>query len=209
MALSRGLRAAGRAPVFGLLFALLGCDRGSSPAPAGSVGTLELPPPAERGELCTGERTLRRCRPRNAEASDFVCDGGLCTQRHVRLPDDGEWRCAEREGVAWCAGGEPAAGVVAVASDRGFLCGERRIPRDAPADRRRERICIDPSPDIPPGAREAYSCRFAQERGVTRECIEKPTPVRPPPARTAPDCWLDADCAPGSCDRGQCVDGGP
>src|SRR3954470_16663410 len=29
-----------------------------------------------------------------------------------RLPDTGEWRCADRGHVVWCTGGEPAAGVV-------------------------------------------------------------------------------------------------
>jgi len=173
--------------VFGLVLAFVGCDRGSSRIPQGNDA------------------------PKRVEASDFVCDGGLCTQEHVRLPDDGEWRCAEREGVVWCAGGEPAAAVVTVASDRGFTCGERRVPPDATAERRRERerICVDPAPDVPRGARGAYSCRFAQERGVRRECVEKPTPVRPISTRGAPNCWLDADCAPGSCDRGHCVNGAP
>jgi len=185
---SRGLRAAGSAPVLGLWFALLGCERGASPAPAGSAGMPQL---------------------RYAQASEFVCEGPRCTQRHVRLPDDGEWRCAEREGVVWCAGGERAAGVVSVASDRGYLCGERRIPRDAPADRRRERICVDPSPDVPRGARGAYSCRFAQERGITRECVEKATSVRSISVQGPPNCWLDADCAPAMCDRGHCASGAP
>jgi hypothetical protein len=27
-------------------------------------------------------------------------------------------------------------------------------------------------------------------------------------ARGAPNCWLDADCRPGHCDRGHCAGGG-
>ena len=81
-------------------------------------------------------------------------------QRHVRLPDDGEWRCAERDGVAWCAGGEPAAGVVRAPAERGFVCGERRMTGDAGV----ERVCVDESPDVPGGERGGYRCRFLQER---------------------------------------------
>ena len=161
------------------------------------------------GELCTGQGDARRCRAREEEASDFVCAGERCTQRHVRLPDDGEWRCAEREGVVWCAGGEPAAGVVRVASDRGYLCGERRVSAGVPArDARRERICVDPSPDYPGDARGAFSCRFVEDRGISRECVKKPTRLAPVARKGAPDCWLDVDCQPGRCDRGHCVSGG-
>ena len=76
---------------------------------------------------CAVEAAPHEPPPRRvALASPFVCSGETCTQRHVRLPDDGEWRCAERDGVVWCAGGEPAAGVVSVSTVRGYRCGERR-----------------------------------------------------------------------------------
>jgi hypothetical protein len=135
---------------------------------------------------------------RRVEASEFSCDAGRCVQRHVRLPDDGEWRCAEAEGVAWCAGGEPAAGVVSAPAERGFACGRRRGPLT-------ERVCVDESPDYPGGERGRYRCRFLQERGTQRECVEESVAVRAVVARGAPDCWLDRDCASGTCDRGRCT----
>jgi hypothetical protein len=152
-----------------------------------------------------GAAAVPDARPRTIEASAFSCEGGRCVQRHVRLPDDGEWRCAERDGVAWCAGGEPAAGVVRAPAERGFACGVRR----APAGGRVERICVDPSPDVPFGKRDAYRCRFLQERGTMRECVEARVAVRKVTSRAAPDCWVDADCAPGACDRGRCTERAP
>jgi hypothetical protein len=169
---------------------------------------FELPALTALGVRCVGEGEARRCRDRGLEASDFDCQGERCVQRHVRLPDDGEWRCAEREGVVWCAGGEPAAGVVTAASERGFRCGARRVPAGAHAGGKGERICVDPSPDYPNGERGRYACRFLLERGISRECVQEPTPVRPVATTTAPDCWLDRDCAPGRCDRGHCTAGG-
>jgi hypothetical protein len=142
-----------------------------------------------------------RTRVQAVEASEFACDGGRCVQLHVRLPDDGEWRCAERDGVAWCAGGEPAAGVVRAPADRGFVCGTRRTALGGAG----ERVCVDESPDHPPGERGRYRCRFVQERGTQRECVEERTPVRPVAVRSAPDCWIDADCGKLPCDRGRCA----
>jgi hypothetical protein len=137
-------------------------------------------------------------RARQVEASEFTCDAGRCTQRHVRLPDDGEWRCAEQDGVAWCAGGEPAAGVVRMPANRGFACGVRRGSTT-------ERVCVDESPDYPSGKRGRYRCRFLHEHGTQRECVEESVPLRAVVVRGAPDCWLDRDCAPESCDRGRCM----
>jgi MYXO-CTERM domain-containing protein len=137
--------------------------------------------------------------PPLASVSRFECLGETCSQRHARLPDDGEWRCAELDGVVLCAGGEPAAGTVAGPADRAFRCGRR--PND-------ERVCVNAAPDYPPGGRERYACRFDAEHGVTRECREDttPAPVRVLAAlpSAAPDCWLDRDCN-GRCDRGYCT----
>jgi hypothetical protein len=138
---------------------------------------------------------------RPIEASEFACDAGRCVQRHVRLPDDGEWRCAEQDGVVWCAGGEPAAGVVRAPSDRGYVCGPRRGHT--------ERVCVDVSPDHPGGDRARYRCRFLQEKGTQRVCVEENARVRAVAGRDVPDCWLDGDCAPGTCDRGRCTRGTP
>jgi hypothetical protein len=149
----------------------------------------------------SGEGPTREPPPRRTiEASPFVCESDRCTQRHVRLPDDGEWRCAERDGVVWCAGGEPAAGVVAASAARGYRCGERRGRGP------RERVCVDSAPDYPEGGPAAFRCRFEQERGVVRTCTRAAGTFRPPP-RGTPDCWVDADCE-GRCERGTCAESG-
>jgi hypothetical protein len=134
---------------------------------------------------------------RAPESGPFACDAGVCVQRHVRLPDDGEWRCAEQDGTVWCAGGEPAAGVVNTATDRGYVCGARRGSS--------ERVCVDGAPDYPEQRRDAFRCHFESDFGVQR--VGKPQTVSPRalPSRRAPDCWLDRDCAPARCDRGYCV----
>jgi hypothetical protein len=149
---------------------------------------------------------------RAVEASPFVCAGDVCTQRHVRLPDDGEWRCAERAGVVWCAGGEQAAGVVPASAARGYRCGERRGASP------RERVCVDASPDYPDGGVALFRCRFEQEHGVVRSCTRAPSSAGASPndmsgapgpvtRGAAPNCWVDADC-PVRCDRGTCVEAG-
>ena len=138
---------------------------------------------------------------RTVEASPFVCAAEVCTQRHVRLPDDGEWRCAERDGVVWCAGGEPAAGVVPVSAERGYRCGERR------GAKQRERVCVDSAPDYPDGGAASFRCRFEQEHGVVRACTRQAGTPRPLPPGAVPNCWVDADCA-GRCERGTCAEAG-
>jgi hypothetical protein len=138
---------------------------------------------------------------RTVEASPFVCAGDVCTQRHVRLPDDGEWRCAEREGVVWCAGGEQAAGVVPASAVRGYRCGERRGASLG------ERVCVDASPDYPDGGAARFRCRFEQEHGVVRSCTRAASTPRPLSPGVAPNCWVDTDCSV-RCDRGSCVEAG-
>ncbi|HEX6764937.1 MAG TPA: hypothetical protein VF103_05650 [Polyangiaceae bacterium] len=140
-------------------------------------------------------------RPKAVEAGPFVCAGETCTQRHPRLPDDGEWRCAERDGVVWCAGGEPAAGVVALSASRGYRCGERR------GASRKERVCVDPAPDYPPGGPVAFRCRFDEERGGKRTCSKAEGVSRALLPGAEPNCWVDKDC-PGRCERGTCSEGG-
>ena len=150
-----------------------------------------------RGEASPGEPPPRRA----IEASPFVCTGDVCNQRHVRLPDDGEWRCAERDGVVWCAGGEPPAGVVSTSTARGYRCGDRRRSNG------RERVCVDAAPDYPEGGATRFRCRFEHEWGVVRSCTRAKATPRPLPAGAQPNCWLDADCA-GRCERGTCVEAG-
>ncbi len=131
-------------------------------------------------------------------ASPFVCQGSTCRQAHPRLPDTGEWRCAERDGVAWCAGGEPAAGVVAGPADPSFRCAPR-------FGHESERVCIARHPDYPGGQPSLQSCWYAQEAGVSRHCGPARSASRAPLAeRALPACWLDADCSSRACDRGAC-----
>jgi hypothetical protein len=178
---SLGRRQRARAAAVGLgALAALGCDGGAS-APRAAP------------------------EPHLSQASAFVPAGDGWSQRHVRLPDDGEWRCAELDGVVLCAGGEPAAGVVSAGAASGYRCGERR------GSPRRERVCVDPTPDYPPGEPSRYRCRFSSVHGLTRECQPRQSGaavvVARLPAR-APDCWLDADCT-GRCEHGFCSAGQP
>lgn len=131
-------------------------------------------------------------------ASSFELENGVFVQRHPRLPDSGEWRCAERGGVVWCAGGQAPAGVAPGRPDPAFRCGQR-WGADAPS----ERVCIDRRPEYPSsGARQ---CRFEQERGIQRSCRTAASEAAPElDARVVPACWLDRDCPTGRCDRGSC-----
>jgi hypothetical protein len=132
-------------------------------------------------------------------ASRFACQGRRCRQEQPRLPDTGEWRCAERGHVVWCAGGEPAAAVVAGPPDASFRCGPRWGSSSS------ERVCIDRHPDYPDGQSETYQCGFEQERGIARVCgPAKAWAGGELSARALPACWLDRDCASGACDRGAC-----
>lgn len=133
-------------------------------------------------------------------ASRFVCRDSECRQAHPRLPDTGEWRCAERAQVVWCTGGEPAAGVVSGPADVRFRCGPRWGQAAA------ERVCIDEQPDYPEERADYTRCSFDQERGMARVCGAKESLEPAPPARGAvPACWLDRDCPSARCDRGACT----
>ena len=166
----------------------------------GAVACSE--PEATRARSEGAARALASGGSRVREASEFVCEGERCVQRHPRLPDTGEWRCAEREGVVWCAGGEPAAGVVALPPSRGYTCGERRKSERG----RRERVCVDAAPDYPSDRAGEFSCRFT-ERGE-RECVRRASALKPLARPAMPNCWLDADCESARCDRGTCAEGG-
>jgi hypothetical protein len=133
-------------------------------------------------------------------AGKFVCRGDDCRQEQPRLPDTGEWRCAEHGKVVWCAGGEPAAGVVAGAPDLGFRCAVR-WGKSALSG---ERVCIDRSPDYPNGARAAYDCAYDQELSMARVCKKSAALAEPLPPGAEPACWLSKDCPSGRCDRGVC-----
>jgi hypothetical protein len=192
----------------------------SEGAPGSSGGVVPVPRPqaprgAERGFRCFGAGLERACVERGLAADAFVCDEARCVQRHPRLPDDGEWECADLDGVVICRGGEPAAGTVAGPPDVGWVCGARR---GEPA----ERICLDFSPERP--RFEPWSCRFDYAPGAPlRSCTRggagplwRPCGAGCPfgsvcaagrclPQAPHPDCWSSKDCAAGSlCAYGSC-----
>ena len=76
-------------------------------------------------------------------ASRFRMVDGALRQEQPRLPDTGEWRCAEQARVVWCTGGEAAAGVVSGLPDVGYRCAQRWGASTS------ERVCIDQQPDYP------------------------------------------------------------
>jgi hypothetical protein len=178
--------------------------------------------PALRGWRCSGVGAGRVCEDRAWTSDAFTCTESVCTQRHPRLPDDGEWECAEIEGAVICRGGGPASGVVFGPPDPGFLCGGRK-------GKRGERICIDFSPDRPEPAgmsdcrfqyepgRPARACRAGKEPALGKRCqaagecpagtvcaSERCLPLAP-----EPECWLDADCGGGVCLLATCRGGAP
>jgi len=185
---------------------------------------------AGRGFVCEGQGAARRCVDRGRLSPPFRCEGSRCIQRHPRLPDDGEWECADMAGAVVCRGGEPAAGTAPGGKGRGFACGTRRVRSELVA----ERICVDLSPDVPDGAEPGVRCHFEANGGLTRVCelgaarasLGAPcAPARPcvdgavcmagagkaggehrcVPLRPEPSCWLPGDCDQGSCRFGTCT----
>jgi hypothetical protein len=153
---------------------------------------------AARAVSSAGARLSQLLAPQ--AAGRFACTGDVCSQPYPRLPDSGEWRCAESGGVVWCAGGEPAAGVAPGAPTPGYRCGARFGGGSAV-----ERVCIDRHPDYPLALVGSYTCSFAQERGMTRVCKRASPPATTPLAPNAlAACWLGKDCRSGACDRGAC-----
>ncbi len=176
------------------------------------------------GWRCDGMRQARICEDRGRNAGPWACDGGSCLQREPRLPDDGEWECVQMDGVAYCHGGLPAAGVVPSRPDLGWVCGARRGGTPG------ERVCVDFAPDhaamsVPTRCRFEYpdpepmlhcspgDAKHVGDRCTTREqcppgaaCVGQ----RCLPPRPTPSCWFDADCGTGGrCRWATCVVGGP
>ena len=200
----------------------------SSPFPGPGPGSSRSG--SGRGFVCEGQGKERRCVDRGHLAPPFQCEGKRCTQRHPRLPDDGEWECADIAGAVVCRGGEPAAGTAPGGRGRGFVCGARRVQRDVTG----ERLCVDLSPDLPEGSGPGVRCHFEASSGLTRVCElgttgpslgavcarERPcvdgavcvpeagkadgtggcSPLRPDPS-----CWLPGDCDQGTCRFGTCT----
>jgi hypothetical protein len=183
------------------------------------------------GWRCAWPGPTRHCVDRAASAPAFACDGPRCTQRHARLPDDGEWTCVDAAGVVVCVGGARAAGIVAGPPEGGWICGERSARA---RDELGARVCVELSPDFPDGHPAGWRCHVDNGPAPTRVC-ERPragrveatladgcAPARPcvdgatcvagrcVPARPAPSCWLDTDCATGACRFGTCrAEGAP
>jgi hypothetical protein len=164
------------------------------------VVSCKQPPRAERShQPAKASASIAPVSLAPRPAGSFVCGPDDCVQVHPRLPDSGEWRCAERGQVVWCAGGETAAGVVSGPPDPRFRCGARWAT--APS----ERVCVDRNPDYPSARGRDFSCRFEQERGITRKCLLTATePGKPLHPYALPGCWLNQDCRSGRCDRGSC-----
>lgn len=159
----------------------------------------ESPAPPHAAASASSPNLTRLLAPR--VASRFERRGSMLRQVHPRLPDTGEWRCAERGLVVWCAGGEPAAGVVSGPPDPGYRCGPRWGRDDG------ERVCIDHHPDYPAPSGDGpwQQCKFEQQQGTVRVC-ERALPYDglALPAGAVPACWLDRDCPSGHCERGAC-----
>ncbi|MEZ4226395.1 MAG: hypothetical protein R3B13_35950 [Polyangiaceae bacterium] len=158
---------------------------------------------------CTGTGGERRCYDRWTRADAFACKGTRCIQRHPRMPDDTSWECGDVAGIVACRGRTTSANASGVA-DPGWICGARN---GHPG----ERLCLDPSPDRPPGS-APYRCRYEQAQGPPQricergreaqiggdcragcpagsQCLES-TCV---PKQLRAECWGDKDCKLGRC----------
>jgi len=187
------------------------------------VGERHLPGPSASEPAkyrCTGSGQARQCRLRTDLAPAFRCKGVRCTQRLPRVPDDGDWECADLGGAVLCRGGAQPAGVTRPSLDPGWWCGARR--RSTTGDR----ICLDLDPDYPPARGESFRCSYAIEGAkLTRLCESSTLPglgsrcsqdsACPNDSRCvggvclphafSPNCWGDADCAPERCAYGTCT----
>jgi hypothetical protein len=158
-------------------------------------------------------------------APPFACAAASCEQRHPRLPDDGEWTCADASGATICVGGERAAGVAPAPGDPRWRCGGRRdgnpgrVPEPsreglrsasrasstrggATRDALGTRVCVDAAPDLPDGARAAWRCRFVNEPPVRRVCARDDSGGW----RLGAACDARRPCAAGSpCVEGRCT----
>lgn len=190
------------------------------PVPLGPAGST-------LGWRCVGSGADRVCLDRRWAAPPFRCAGDRCVQLYPRLPDDGEWQCADSGSATVCKGGERAAGVAPAPPERGWRCGRRVETRDEVG--KGERICVDLSPDFPDGTMTGWRCRYENEPPLRRICARDPgrpsltAPCDPQhpcldgsvcvsgvclPSAPHPDCWLDEDCAGGRCRFGSCAEAG-
>ncbi|HVU00752.1 MAG TPA: hypothetical protein VHE30_03340 [Polyangiaceae bacterium] len=196
------------------------------PGAPGGVTVIDRPVPtpvlSKMGFRCSGNGAERTCSDRALSAEEFACDGPRCSQRHPRLPDDGEWECADVAGAVFCNGGGRAAGIAPGSSDTGFVCNARVVR----GKKQPERLCADWSPDYPDGSPTGWRCKFdhvpelvrvcerdanahvtAERCDVSHPCIEglRCGGGRCLPPRPEPSCLLDADCGDGPCRFGACT----
>jgi hypothetical protein len=182
---------------------------------AGCLVARTVPEPAAFSALgwrCTGTGENRRCFDRVSRAGRFECRENTCIQRHPRLPDDGEWLCADSAGAVVCAGGEPAAGVAPARADAGWFCGTRsgtrpvastgtRTQPTAAAPIAGPRVCVDLDPDFPDGSAKPWRCRYSYEHGVQRICERQGAE-----AKIGDACDAERPCVDGShCSAGRCI----
>lgn len=194
------------------------CWLGPGASEVRRVDRAALASGGDRGLRCAGSGSEQRCEDRRFASEPFSCKADFCTQRHPRMPDDGEWECADLDGVVVCRGWSEAAGVVAGPVDPGWHCGGRA---GAPS----ERICVDFAPDRPAG--EPWSCRFHHESHAARRSCTRggPGPLghacgdgcpfgsvcvleRCLPLEPKPSCWVDKDCGAAKCAHGSCRETG-
>jgi hypothetical protein len=174
-------------------------------------------PSPPSGFRCHGQRSERTCVTRAWNGPPFTCQKDRCVQSPLRAPDDGEWECVEMAGAVVCRSPSEAAGIPPGAEDAAFVCGVRKGHG--------ERICVDLSPDPPPGL-GSWSCRVTYDGGsAARVCTPSKearvggrcaSPEECPvataciggrclPDQPAPECWFDQDCGQGErCRYGSC-----
>jgi hypothetical protein len=175
------------------------------------------PVPADAQWRCEGAGDERVCRLERRRP--FRCEAGTCVQSFPRVPDDGEWECADVDGLVVCRTRSAAAGVVAGLAAVGWICGEGE-----------DRVCVDLAPDQP--AKRTGDCRFRYEATMDRLCTYGPKEPRlfgacaaggvcprgatcvaavcVPRFRPRPDCWTDRDCEEGRrCVLATCIEPSP
>lgn len=183
--------------------------------------TPEFRAATQMGFRCVGAAGERICVDRRDGVGAFVCQQERCVQPYPRVPDAGEWWCADAGGAQLCLRRHTASGVAHNQPDVGFRCGEREIH----GKRTGELLCIDYAPDFPDGHASDWSCHYQSETSLERVCQRKAT--RPLAARCnanapcsagtrcisghcvpyadKPTCWLDADCDSRRCRLGACL----
>jgi hypothetical protein len=173
------------------------------------------------GFRCSGQGKQRTCRDRLRDSQEFSCREGSCKQPFARVPDAGEWTCADASGASLCLAGGVAAGVQAAREpEAGFSCGWRTA-----ANEPSQRLCIDFAPDFPDGVAENWNCHYEHDGEVTRVCKRERSRAigadctagstcplgskclggRCLPTQLRPTCWLDRDCASNQCRLGRCI----